>query len=471
MSEFENSLLHFEYVMIQSHPENQEHTVGGVHQHSREEESRQQSSLTLLASSENMYIYWFLKLTRLPSNENLQVTLNNDSLPFIIGRGIMGITDEDTRVSKNQCEIKISNNQCKLFHRGLNPTFLQSLQRFNEIQSKQQNVSLKELLGNQLEKSVGYPISEDIVSFLVPNQDPIQIQLNVTTDRPAQPSVDSENDTSGVNSSSSITTTSTTSTTTSTTTTTSKRLNNENEIENIEEKDIESGSSSHSVKKVKSDETYIKSSIPKDSDNLKGKLSTPTPTSNSAKPKPITSIGNRWSDALLPYCKSPEDHKDSVVYYDDQIVIIRDYYPKAKHHYLVMPRRIIPSINDLKITDIELLEYMNEKSISYIHQTLKCDLSMFMLGFHAIPSMKQLHMHIISKDFDSPSLKKKEHWVSFTTDFFIPYPSLYNNLKFNQKIIIDKEKYLALKSDPIKCPKCSNVFKTLPSVKEHYKSC
>lgn len=29
-----------------------------------------------------------------------------------------------------------------------------------------------------------------------------------------------------------------------------------------------------------------------------------------------------------------------------------------------------------------------------------------------------LHMHVISQDFDSPCLKNKTHWNSFTTDFF-----------------------------------------------------
>lgn len=36
-------------------------------------------------------------------------------------------------------------------------------------------------------------------------------------------------------------------------------------------------------------------------------------------------------------------------------------------------------------------------------------------GYHAIPSLQPLHIHIISQDFDSPALKKKQHWNSFTT--------------------------------------------------------
>jgi aprataxin len=33
--------------------------------------------------------------------------------------------------------------------------------------------------------------------------------------------------------------------------------------------------------------------------------------------------------------------------------------------------------------------------------------------------ISQLHMHVISKDFNSESLKNKKHWNSFTTEFFI----------------------------------------------------
>ena len=29
------------------------------------------------------------------------------------------------------------------------------------------------------------------------------------------------------------------------------------------------------------------------------------------------------------------------------------------------------------------------------------------------------HLHVISQDFDSPSLKNKKHWNSFTTPYFV----------------------------------------------------
>jgi hypothetical protein len=31
----------------------------------------------------------------------------------------------------------------------------------------------------------------------------------------------------------------------------------------------------------------------------------------------------------------------------------------------------------------------------------------------------QIHLHVISQDFDSVCLKNKKHWNSFTTDYFI----------------------------------------------------
>src|SRR5690242_15564062 len=42
------------------------------------------------------------------------------------------------------------------------------------------------------------------------------------------------------------------------------------------------------------------------------------------------------------------------------------------------------------------------------------------VGMHAAPSLKQVHVHIISTDFNSVSLTTKKHWISFThAGFFL----------------------------------------------------
>jgi len=44
----------------------------------------------------------------------------------------------------------------------------------------------------------------------------------------------------------------------------------------------------------------------------------------------------------------------------------------------------------------------------------------FHVGFHAVPSMQQVHLHVISRDLDSPALTNKKHWNSFASKFFLP---------------------------------------------------
>ena len=51
------------------------------------------------------------------------------------------------------------------------------------------------------------------------------------------------------------------------------------------------------------------------------------------------------------------------------------------------------------------------------------------IGFHAVPSMRQLHLHVISQDFQSDALKNKKHWNSFTSEFFIEIDTFIRRLE------------------------------------------
>ena len=44
----------------------------------------------------------------------------------------------------------------------------------------------------------------------------------------------------------------------------------------------------------------------------------------------------------------------------------------------------------------------------------------FRVGYHAVPSLRPMHIHIISEDFSSDCLKNKKHYQSFCFPFFIP---------------------------------------------------
>lgn len=127
---------------------------------------------------------------------------------------------------------------------------------------------------------------------------------------------------------------------------------------------------------------------------------------NPKKPK-------HWSLGLLDAMNDSE----SVVKSTEKVVVIRDKYPKAKLHYLVLPHEEISSIYKLNKSHIGLLE-----EFGLVYKQIK-DAESYELraGFHAVPSMTRLHMHIISKDMVSPCLKTKIHWNSFTTEFFLCY--------------------------------------------------
>lgn len=142
------------------------------------------------------------------------------------------------------------------------------------------------------------------------------------------------------------------------------------------------------------------------------------------------SLDNNKDDSKIP-AKEPKKHwslglvesmEDPKLIYKEtkNLVVIRDKYPKAKIHFLVLPREDISSIYKLNKSHLNLLDEFGSllKTIKEEHD---CELR---AGFHAVPSMHRLHMHVISTDMNSPCLKTKVHWNSFTTDFFILYEGM-----------------------------------------------
>lgn len=167
-----------------------------------------------------------------------------------------------------------------------------------------------------------------------------------------------------------------------------------------------------------------------------------------------------WSLGLLESMKDP----DSIVKKSKQCVVIKDKYPKAKIHYLVLPQDDISSIYKLTNSHMNLLiEFGQVFNEIQNHENLP-----LRAGFHAVPSMQRLHMHIISNDMVSPCLKTKIHWNSFTTSFFRPYEDVLNELQENGAIKrISPELHKSLMSTELQCNQCSHKPKNMPQLKEH----
>ena len=111
------------------------------------------------------------------------------------------------------------------------------------------------------------------------------------------------------------------------------------------------------------------------------------------------------------------------------------------------------------------------------------------LGLHASPSLAPLHLHVISDDFHSHCLKKRQHYATFTTPFFLSLDSVITGLRAmgdpGVMSASDEEELsrrhvdegLGSKGKPFQCYRCSLTgkpavfFKTLPELKVHLSRC
>ena len=173
-----------------------------------------------------------------------------------------------------------------------------------------------------------------------------------------------------------------------------------------------------------------------------------------------------WSQGLYASMEDPE----LLVFQDELLCVIKDKYPKAEHHFLVMPKAKLTTLYDLNESYLEVVKQMVKIAEKKIVQ--KYEKSDFKMGFHAIPSMAQVHMHVISQDFNSHCLKHKKHWNSFNTEYFVPAHKVIEILEeFGQirpEDLGDDMKNL-LKTDLI-CNQCNFKPKNMPQLKEHLKS-
>jgi aprataxin len=159
-------------------------------------------------------------------------------------------------------------------------------------------------------------------------------------------------------------------------------------------------------------------------------------------------------NGLLPYIKAPEDHA-RVIRFSDEFVLLRDAFPKAAVHLLLLPRD--PSKYVLHahtaLADSAFLERFRKEahecmllaaselanacapySLQHAQRVKAMDegaapadlppardfTQEIRMGFHAHPSMNHLHLHIFSRDMYSPALKHRKHYNSFNTDFLLP---------------------------------------------------
>jgi aprataxin len=184
-----------------------------------------------------------------------------------------------------------------------------------------------------------------------------------------------------------------------------------------------------------------------------------------------------------------------VVYYNDKFVVINDLYPKASVHLLILPRD--PKKNILRpqdaFDDAEFLEECRleeQKVREIVGDELRRKFGHYSKsekartaamesedppaelpagrdwskevksGIHANPSMSHLHIHVLSKDMVSEPMKKRNHYLSFTTDFFV-------GLENFPLASDDHRRHYKHFPEDMLCWRCGRQFQNMPQLKEH----
>ncbi|KAK4154541.1 HIT-like domain-containing protein [Chaetomidium leptoderma] len=163
-----------------------------------------------------------------------------------------------------------------------------------------------------------------------------------------------------------------------------------------------------------------------------------------------------WRGALIEYIEHPERFPDNVLRVTADTVLIKDAFPKATIHLLLLPRSPAhyllhphtaladPAFLSMmreeaavaaKLAAAELARQLGSFSVSNRARNEALDkggvafdelppgrdyAKEIRVGIHAHPSMAHLHVHIISRDMHSERSKHRKHYNTFNTPFFVP---------------------------------------------------
>ncbi|XP_062095061.1 transcription factor bHLH140 isoform X2 [Humulus lupulus] len=193
--------------------------------------------------------------------------------------------------------------------------------------------------------------------------------------------------------------------------------------------------------------------------------------SGESSDRTATKAWGSWAQALYHIAKQPDNHKEVVLEMSDDIVVLNDLYPKARKHLLVLTRfESLEQLADAHEEHLPLLRKMHNVGLRWTETLLQEDASLiFRLGYHSAPSMRQLHLHVISQDFNSKHLKNKKHWNSFTTAFFRDSVDVMEEVSSHRKVRLgDDEKLLSME---LRCHRCRSAHPNIPRLKSHITSC
>jgi aprataxin len=181
-----------------------------------------------------------------------------------------------------------------------------------------------------------------------------------------------------------------------------------------------------------------------------------------------------WNQALKQYKTHGHDKRWVYDYsISPKATVIYDRFPKSRIHLLVLPMDVnVNSPSEFNGSHLNRLIEVHNYASQLVYYLAKKYNTQFIMGYHAIPSMKDLHLHIISVDFDSIFLKKKQHYNSFTIpDYFISPHKIELDLINYGYVQINTALKVTLKQEPV-CIFCTQKIQVTSAIefkkfKEH----
>jgi diadenosine tetraphosphate (Ap4A) HIT family hydrolase len=167
-----------------------------------------------------------------------------------------------------------------------------------------------------------------------------------------------------------------------------------------------------------------------------------------------------------------------VVHRTEEFVCLHDGYPKAKMHMLALPRHPrLDGITDLRHEHIPMLRRLAEYVawlIKGLEETWPELGRGWSHGVHAVPSLRQLHVHILSPDLDSTRLNAK-HWNAFQPPFLVTLDDIVETLELRRSLEdrfgLSQAK-VQMRNQPFQCHRCKEFFGLdFPKFKKHQEAC
>lgn len=194
-------------------------------------------------------------------------------------------------------------------------------------------------------------------------------------------------------------------------------------------------------------------------------------------PGPASHLGGAWEQALVQYLRAPHQHQASVFLDRPECLVVYDGYRKARVHLLLLPKPAFLDLPDIAAARPQHLPRL--QALHAIASTIARQLQQregggeeVRLGYHALPSLRPLHLHLVSQDFDSPHLKNKKHWNTFTSRFFVSPQRVEQALRGPAgRLLLDRAEYEALEKAPLRCHRCQSPLANMPKLKDHIQHC